>query len=919
MLDVQRIFMKIVLTGLVYFFIVHTISAQKVKDVYYKKDVNKNLSKKNQQLIPINVFERREDIINYFLQESKGIEYNQFKFPGEDPDEVESIVKIDDLLTEPQFIKIIDKYIEWDLSHQKKEKENQYNSTKLKQINLLIISESKKGIFNQDKSIVTGISNSINSLANSKEKISLLLQYAQLIIDIPDYWKSVDSFYYSALKKADSIKNKIEQAHAYVSIGDFLNDCGNDFKAIDMYLLALEHFDTYGWVKNSNYNYGAQVCEKMAQTFSKLNNVISQKSVSTFYVEARNLYAWANDTISINSCDFKKIAQDIYIWANFPDERFKYHMDEILDKNLRILKSWHLNLKTGKFSVGPIANYFGFKAIGDLLRANNKYQEAIIFYMQAFFIAVNLHYSWLVTRTLNDISYAYAYLGKKNIALQYQNLALHQTKQMNDLIGYMYQSLNCLYEYNLFQQTDTALHYMNKIQSDTFFYRHIYPPHFDHFISELFKVKYQIFDSAKMYDSARIYEREYDNFQKRYLMEHSGLSFSMMSSTFGLFKQSVARDIKKREREKKGLEDQIIKLDSISEQLQRDTTTLNKLNRASLDSLKSNRETIRALALDANYYGSLAQENNKLADKAKFEAQEAQSKKDNAYLTLGILVVAFIALTFFMSKKIRKQIFKTRKLETESVYLTKIIEQQKIEAERLAIENSENNYKVILEKTAAEMNLEKSNRLSEVRKNEYNRINELAKSKIHNFRSDITEIDNLVQDDNPLSKIYLEAYKAFLTVFFRNWKKEKVTLYEELEEFESYLKVKQVTNQINFKKRILIPSTDSIHFLQSVFDTLLDNSVLWGFKDSNLTNEFSIEISQQDEFVICIITDNGKPPISDELYFCREDSGLNLLRKRVINMYEILNKEMPNNCFVAKRLSDNRGTVINIIMPYEKV
>lgn len=193
-------------------------------------------------------------------------------------------------------------------------------------------------------------------------------------------------------------------------------------------------------------------------------------------------------------------------------------------------------------------------------------------------------------------------------------------------------------------------------------------------------------------------------------------------------------------------------------------------------------------------------------------------------------------------------------------------------------------------------------------------LNELAKSKIHNLRSDITDIDILVRSNSPLATVYMEAYKKFLKIFLHNWGEEKITLKGELDELRSYHTVKSVLKKIDLIEKIDIKNPDEIYFIQSVFDTLLDNSVKHGFSTKSDNCIFTIHIYKDEDYLICEITDNGIPTP----FIVREKSGLNILKKRVLDFYETMSRKCPPDYFCINSLPDNIGTYVKLILPYAK-
>jgi LytS/YehU family sensor histidine kinase len=208
------------------------------------------------------------------------------------------------------------------------------------------------------------------------------------------------------------------------------------------------------------------------------------------------------------------------------------------------------------------------------------------------------------------------------------------------------------------------------------------------------------------------------------------------------------------------------------------------------------------------------------------------------------------------------------------------------------------------------------------RQNEINRINYLVQNNIHNFRNDYATFSNLIDDGN-LEKLedYNENYGDYIRKTHENWTEEKIPLADELEAANYYYLSKKVRNiNLHFEPdSTSIASPESTLFLQSVFDTIIHNSIKHGFMYKEKDCRISARIYKEDLNLICIIEDNGQPPPTDDVYLSREDSGLNLLRKRIDNLYKQTKRKATTKIFTVKSLPNNAGTQIKMVFPYEEI
>ena len=139
--------------------------------------------------------------------------------------------------------------------------------------------------------------------------------------------------------------------------------------------------------------------------------------------------------------------------------------------------------------------------------------------------------------------------------------------------------------------------------------------------------------------------------------------------------------------------------------LKSDTLSLGKLNRAYTDSLLFKQNEITNLSSLANHFDSLSRANKDAADMYQAEAKSAEKSVGNWIVISIALISGFLIISILLSEIIKKQIRRNKDLQFEKSESEKAILTLNIEAARIAKENKENNYKLKLERSNAEMKL----------------------------------------------------------------------------------------------------------------------------------------------------------------------------------------------------------------------
>ncbi len=802
--------------------------------------------------------ESTESILKFFINERKDTKYFTF-IDRKDT----ATFQLSNILN--KHIALVNAFI-FRYKNQKYNNQEEFNAPQLKsiadKINKLYQVYYKK----RNKKDVDNIFSLINEINYSKEKVALYLNCADLDIHNETYYNEISEFCNVAKNYASKIKNLYKQAEAYTLIGDFAVKYQIPYSAIQMYYLARESISNSSLSEKQKNQEQGYLCDKLGGVFYSLELMQSSEKAGEYYNNAIRYYEKAED---YNNADIDKMfTVDIAtgLWANY----WQYYPNDIniesQNQVLNILKFWFKDRYARSSGSNNDISYLGLYSIAENLYSINK-QVALIYFIEALPYALfgsNLEH---IIFGLDNVSRSLAANGNKDLSLKYANLEVLINDSLHNNFMYDKSLLNKASNYLQLKNYDSALIYSNNFISDTAKMNYYYPTYYDKLLEEAFRVKYISLDSLNNHDSARVYERRYVGYQTQHFQNLVDLIYIDYKS---------ASEWSERSRDKAF---------AIQKELAISLNNNLILKQALLDSTKklALKNEILALVSDSlrvkdsvSSVKGLQQEKNNTAEQKKLkEQQESINKQQKIVWGVGSLIaLALLGSFFYYFKKNNK--FK----------------------------------------------LEKAQDAKRKKEIELKQLDELARNKIHNIQNDYHALPNMLYlGEIDKAKVYTAEYGAYLATFFENWKKEKITLSDELTLLKQYCKVKQALG-----KRIIFDETNvcininpkTTRFIQSVFDTLLDNSVRRGFKDKQDDCYFNVRIERKGELLFCDVQDNGIPPSNPDSYFRRKDSGLNTLKSRVKGMFELRGIPVPVDFFIAESLENKGGTIVKIIMPYEE-
>lgn len=225
-------------------------------------------------------------------------------------------------------------------------------------------------------------------------------------------------------------------------------------------------------------------------------------------------------------------------------------------------------------------------------------------------------------------------------------------------------------------------------------------------------------------------------------------------------------------------------------------------------------------------------------------------------------------------------------------------------------------------KVEKQVNEEKEKRLKAERQNEINKINNLIRNNLHNQQSDRGILTNMLKNQENSREViikYNELYNDYSNKASKNWLAQTVTLKDAIDAAEMYLTAIKVRYPDISLVKGNIPDQEKIRFIPAVLEKLVNNSVFRGLRKKSYNGQISFTIYKEEENLVCIVEDTGEPPSSNEAFFRREGSGLNLMKQQIEYLYFEYSKEMPQEYCSAKIRDNREGTSIKLILPYAKV
>ncbi|MGZ0015613.1 tetratricopeptide repeat-containing sensor histidine kinase [Yeosuana sp. AK3] len=120
--------------------------------------------------------------------------------------------------------------------------------------------------------------------------------------------------------------------------------------------------------------------------------------------------------------------------------------------------------------------------------------------------------------------------------------------------------------------------------------------------------------------------------------------------------------------------------------------------------------------------------------------------------------------------------------------------------------------------------------------------------------------DYFTKNDNQKAQEYLIQFAKLMRMVLENSEKNEISLGEDLKFIELYLQVeaKRLPEKFDFSINVAEDlDTNTIIVPPLLLQPFIENSIWHGFKNKDKKGNISIEIKKENEFLLCIVEDNG--------------------------------------------------------------
>lgn len=183
----------------------------------------------------------------------------------------------------------------------------------------------------------------------------------------------------------------------------------------------------------------------------------------------------------------------------------------------------------------------------------------------------------------------------------------------------------------------------------------------------------------------------------------------------------------------------------------------------------------------------------------------------------------------------------------------------------------------------------------------------------------------IVTNEERKANEYLSDFANLMRKVLNNSKYDKISLADELECIDLYVKLEQLrmSNGFTFNKKI-DPSLDifDIYIPFLIIQPFVENAIWHGLRHSEKPGLIDLEITRKDADILCIIKDNGiglkKSRQLNKKIIGRTSTGIENVRKR-LEIFNTINKSAFDlDIFEIMTDDKSTGTQVNIIMNQKK-
>jgi sensor histidine kinase YesM len=172
----------------------------------------------------------------------------------------------------------------------------------------------------------------------------------------------------------------------------------------------------------------------------------------------------------------------------------------------------------------------------------------------------------------------------------------------------------------------------------------------------------------------------------------------------------------------------------------------------------------------------------------------------------------------------------------------------------------------------------------------------------------------MFEKDSKQAALYLSSFSKLTRAVLEGSRQEFVSLQEDYEYNENYLKIQQMRYENSFDYSINIDSEidpEDILIAPMLIQPFIENSIKHGFKNISYQGHLQINYKKDADYLKISIEDNGKGTIDSEQTKTHQSHALNITKERL----QILNKKSKKAISFLIINKDNRGYSVIFSIP----
>lgn len=171
----------------------------------------------------------------------------------------------------------------------------------------------------------------------------------------------------------------------------------------------------------------------------------------------------------------------------------------------------------------------------------------------------------------------------------------------------------------------------------------------------------------------------------------------------------------------------------------------------------------------------------------------------------------------------------------------------------------------------------------------------------------------MFEEDVKKAAMYLSSFSKLTRAILNNSREEFITLQEDIETIENYLKIQQMRFENSFDYEIIIDDiidTDNVQVPPMLIQPFVENAVVHGFKDISYKGHIEVEYLKKDDSIKVIIKDNGKGFVQEK-NIKHKSHAIKITQERL----KILNKNKKE--LIAFKIINNNDKGVKVVFQYQ--